>query len=121
MVPRQILRSTSPFGGKLVPFSSQTGCAAPLVGAKNRPAYAAGSGRGNDAQGGSNVDELDAARQRSSRTRSFERSSVKAWLRKPILRHAQLTDLDGAWECNHSLRDARRSTFRAQDRGRVPK
>jgi hypothetical protein len=54
-------------------------------------------------------------------TRSFERSSVKAWLRKPILRHAQLTDLDGACECNHSLRDARRSTFRAQDRGRVPK
>jgi hypothetical protein len=67
MVPRQILRSTFPFGGKFVPFSSQTGCAAPLVGAKNRPTYAAGSGRGNDAEGGSNVDELDAARQRSSR------------------------------------------------------
>ena len=89
--------------GQLVRFFvSETGCARALLGwSQNTLVYAAGLGRVKDAQGGFNVDELDAGRQRSSRqvTRSYETSSVNAWLRKPILRHAQLTDLDGACEC----------------------
>ena len=83
-------------------FVSETGCARGLLGwSQNTLVYAAGLGRVKDAQGGFNVDELDAGRQRSSRqvTRLYETSSVNAWLRKPILRHAQLTDLDGPCEC----------------------
>jgi hypothetical protein len=89
--------------GQLVRFFvSETGCARGLLGwSQNTLVYAAGLGRVKDAQGGFNVDELDAGRQRSSRqvTRLYETSSVNAWLRKPILRHAQLTDLDGPCEC----------------------
>jgi hypothetical protein len=103
MVPPEILRLGLVPGGKLVRFFvSETRCARALLGwSQNTLVYAAGLGRVKDAQGGFNVDELDAGRQRSSRqvTRLYETSSVNAWLRKPILRHAQLTDLDGACEC----------------------